>query len=574
MTSWRLPAVGTAAAAALLLTAGTAVAAPADPDRCRWYAAAIRLAGSLEDETARRADDVRAELASQGITADSELPTECRGSAEPRPPVDRDSTGANTGRPGGAGGTGSAGQQLEVDGREFTRGGERFFWLGDTAWSLFVNLDRAETERYLDTRAEQGFTVIQAVAIFPQAGGPGPNQYGDSPFGSGLDDLTVTDGAQPDDDAQYDYWDHVNYVVEEAGARGLVVGILPVWADTQAGSLVTTGNAAAYGEFLGARFGGADNVVWIMGGDAPADGVEDVWRELAAGIEVGGGDQPMTYHPRGDQSSTEWFGGDDWIDFHMVQGGHCLRYDVRTRLLGQTYAAGKPFLDGEPIYEDHPYCWDNPPEGYSTDLDVRRDAWWAVLGGAAGHTYGHHAVWQFLADGRGASLGGRGSWTEALGFPAAGQMRHVRALIESRPRLEPTNELLADEGSGAARIVAASDAAGTTLVAYTAAGRPVALDLSGMTGSQVQPSWYDPRTGESTELDPVGTNSGAEFAPPDNEDWVLVVDAADLPRPGGTTRTGPTGGAEPGQADQPRTSDRAPAREQDEGSRAGQEEQR
>ena len=42
--------------------------------------------------------------------------------------------------------------------------GDPFFYLGDTAWELFHRLDREEADYYLETRAEQGFTVIQAVA--------------------------------------------------------------------------------------------------------------------------------------------------------------------------------------------------------------------------------------------------------------------------------------------------------------------------------------------------------------------------------------------------------------------------
>ena len=164
----------------------------------------------------------------------------------------RDEQAAEEEPSGGAAPAGAIG----VDGRTFTRAGEPFFWLGDTAWSLFVNLTRAETEDYLETRAEQGFAVIQAVAIFPQAGGPGPNQYGDSPFGSDLGDLAVTEGAAGDSTEQgeerYDYWDHVDFAVEQAAERGLVMAILPVWADTQVRELVTEDNAGAYGEFLGA----------------------------------------------------------------------------------------------------------------------------------------------------------------------------------------------------------------------------------------------------------------------------------------------------------------------------------
>jgi hypothetical protein len=418
---------------------------------------------------------------------------------------------------------------IGVDGRTFTRGGEPFFWLADTAWSLFVNLTRSETEDYLDTRADQGFTVIQAVAIFPQAGGPGPDQYGDSPYGTGLGDLTVTEAdSSRAGEEQYDYWDHVDFVVEQAARRGLVMAVLPVWADTQVGSLVTEDNAAAYGRFLGRRYGSAPNVVWVMGGDAPAGGAEGVWSALADGIRAGGGNQLMTYHPRGDQTSVTWFDGADWIGFHMLQGGHCLRYDVRAGLLRQTYAAGLPFVDGEPIYEDHPYCW-RPEDGFSTALDVRRDAYWAVLGGAAGHTYGHHAVWQFLAAGRTPELGARGTWTEALTSPAAGQMQNVRALVESRPRVEPA-DVVADPGSGAGRIQAAIAADGSTLMAYTAAGREVTVDLGALTGTSAQPWWFDPRTGEATRLDPVDRGDSVTFTPPaaegDEADWVLVVDDA------------------------------------------------
>ncbi|TQM14730.1 DUF4038 domain-containing protein [Pseudonocardia kunmingensis] len=465
------------------------------------------------------------------VVAVAALTTVLRGPESARPAATwecagSDDSAAVSGSVVGAGHEACTPGALAVDGRTFTRGGEPFFWLGDTAWSLFVNLTRAETEEYLDARAAQGFTVVQAAAVFPQAGGPGPNQYGDSPHGTGLDDLAVTPGDEGEE--QYDYWDHVDFVVAQAAERGLVLAVLPVWADGQVGELLTEENAGAYGEFLGHRYGGAGNVVWVLGGDAPADGVEGVWQALADGIREGGGTQPATYHPRGDQTSVTWFDGDERIGFHMLQGGHCLRYDVRAELVAQTYAAGLPFVDGEPIYEDHPYCW-RPADGYSTAQDVRRDAYWSVLGGAAGHTYGHHAVWQFLAGGRSPELHARGTWPEALRSPGAEQMQNVRALAESRPRVEPA-AVVADPGEGAGRIQAAVAADGSTLMAYTAAGREVALDPGVLSGTTLQPWWFDPRTGDAVRLDPVENSGPATFTPPagegDEADWVLVVDDA------------------------------------------------
>ena len=43
--------------------------------------------------------------------------------------------------------------------------GKPFFYLADTAWELFHRLDRKDAAEYLKTRAAQGYTVVQAVAL-------------------------------------------------------------------------------------------------------------------------------------------------------------------------------------------------------------------------------------------------------------------------------------------------------------------------------------------------------------------------------------------------------------------------
>jgi len=54
--------------------------------------------------------------------------------------------------------------KVSDDGRHFMDAqGEPFFWLGDTAWPLFVNYSPKEAESYLENRAAKGFTVIQGV---------------------------------------------------------------------------------------------------------------------------------------------------------------------------------------------------------------------------------------------------------------------------------------------------------------------------------------------------------------------------------------------------------------------------
>jgi hypothetical protein len=83
---------------------------------------------------------------------------------------------------------------------------------------------------YLDKRAAEKFTVIQAVAVAELDGMSRPNSQGDLPFvDRNPAKPAVTPGANPNNAEQYDYWDHVEFIVDEANRRGLYVGFLPTW---------------------------------------------------------------------------------------------------------------------------------------------------------------------------------------------------------------------------------------------------------------------------------------------------------------------------------------------------------
>ena len=87
------------------------------------------------------------------------------------------------------------------------KNGKPFFWLGDTDWELFHRLNREEAAEFLEIRKQQGFNVIQAVALAEFQGLHQPNRYGDIPLIN--DDpaqLATTPGNDPNDSEQYDYW--------------------------------------------------------------------------------------------------------------------------------------------------------------------------------------------------------------------------------------------------------------------------------------------------------------------------------------------------------------------------------
>ena len=208
------------------------------------------------------------------------------------PPADGDAAPTADGD-GAPSADGATGLRVTGDQRALEReDGTPFFYLGDTAWELFHRLNREEAIRYLDNRTSKGFTVIQAVALAELDGLNTPNPYGFTPL---VDNDPARPNVKPGPDN--DYWDHVDWVIDAANDRGLVIGLLPTWGDKWnlkwgVGPVVfTPENAERYGEWLGHRYHEKD-VIWIVGGDRPLE--EEVHggivQAMARGIRRSDGD--------------------------------------------------------------------------------------------------------------------------------------------------------------------------------------------------------------------------------------------------------------------------------------------
>jgi hypothetical protein len=421
--------------------------------------------------------------------------------------------------------------------------GTPFFYLGDTAWELFHRLNREEADRYLRDRAGKGFTVVQAVAIAELDGHTVPNPYGHLP-------LVELDPARPavQEGPANDYWDHVDFVVDRANALGLAVGFLPTWGRywhdpvKDGRPLFTRENAAVYGEWLGRRYRDRD-LLWILGGDRRVENDEQraVIEAMAAGLRRGdGGAHLITFHPPGGSGSAQWFHDADWLDFNMRQNGHVAEFTGRYDQTRGDYdrTPVKPVLDGEPLYEDHPLAFNAKNLGHSVAADVRRPLYWDLFGGACGHTYGHHSVWQLWQPGRSPVNGPLLPWLAALDQPGAAQMQHGRRLVESRPfltRLPDDGVIVAEAvptavpGAGRYRFAATRDEAGSYAMVYAPAGRPFSVRMATITGPTVRAWWFDPRTGQATAIGHFPNRGEHRFNPPqpgEELDWVLVLDDA------------------------------------------------
>ncbi len=417
--------------------------------------------------------------------------------------------------------------------------GDPFFWLGDTGWLLFTKLNRTEAQKYLANRQQKGYNVIQVMVLDTVAA---VNAYGDSALvGMNVSEPLTTPGHSYEDPLEYDYWDHVDYIIDEAAERGIYMAMVPIWGiNVKAGS-VNIHQATDYATWLANRYKSRANIIWINGGDIKGSDSTSIWEMIGNTINELDTNHLITFHPRGRTQSSTWFHDALWLDFNMFQSGH-RRYDQDDTELNYgednwRYAQSdynrlpvKPTIDGEPSYEAIPQGLHDTLQPYWSDNDVRRYAYWSVFSGSFGHTYGHNDVMQMHKPGdTKTDFGPKDYWFNSIDDPGAGQMIHLKNLILSRPFFEriPDQSLIAGE-NGERYNYQAATRGGNYAFIYTYNGRNIKANLDVFTAEKIEAAWFNPRDGKQTRLDEFDNTGIVEFDPPgepeDGNDWVLVLD--------------------------------------------------
>jgi len=421
---------------------------------------------------------------------------------------------------------------ISPNGHMIERDGNPFFYLGDTAWLLFSRLTQEEGQTYLLNRALKGFTVIQATLIHSE-------NYA-NPLGQKA--LLAEDFSRPDRDSGY--WQGVLQLVRYAASLGLTMALLPSWGSFAKEGKLNPDNAESYARFLSEIFGNEENVIWLLGGDVRGDAVAETFGILGKTLKTLCPGQLISFHPFGRCDSSFWFHGEDWLDFHMFQSGH---RDYEQRILNEwddnavfygednyRYAEidwalphPKPTLDGEPSYEQIPHGLHDPSQPYWQAADVRRYAYWSLLSGSCGHTYGDNAIMQFHTGGIGA-YGVKQTWQEALHNPGSGQMRHAKRLMQSiawdtgRPCPEIFPEPQKERHGYHPALL--TDRA---LAVYEYEGQSFSLNLTLIPFPRLAAFWMDPISGALSALGSIEKSSSFQFTPPDRKDrvndWVLIL---------------------------------------------------
>lgn len=378
--------------------------------------------------------------------------------------------------------------------------GVPFFLVGDAAWSIITALTKAEAEQYLDERRRRGFNTILVNLIEHKFNGP-RNREGHLPF------TTPGDFATPNPA----YFDHAGWVLKKAGEKGFLVLVAPCYlgyAGTDEGwfdEVLANGvdKSRAYARYVADRYRSLDNLIWVLGGDRePGPALPHV-QAMAEEFQRHDERHLRTAHLAPEISTRDIFVRDAWVDFNLTYTyglvhAMVLRDYYRTPVM--------PTVMIESYYEGE--------HGSKPDW-IRRQAYGAILNGAAGQVMGNRPVWLFDP-----------GWRKALDSPGAESIRHLRNLFLSLPWhvLVPDFSLVASgQGNpyGQHFVSAARSPDGRLALIYIPSQRYVTIDTTVMMEPRIPAWWFDPRSGRVAAIGALPRGQRTKLRPPFRGDWIL-----------------------------------------------------
>lgn len=258
-----------------------------------------------------------------------------------------------------------------------------------------------------------------------------------------------------------------------------------------------------------------------MGGDNDPKGDREGIVAMAEGLYfTAPKHQLITYHASPPHSSTDLFQYAPWLGFSFIYTywrekptewvTHDLQPHVYEAALREWSKSDiMPFVLGESQYEGSGIK-DND---MGSPAIVRRQAYWTLLSGGAGHAYGSD-IWYFPS-----------FWRDIMRYPGAYQMGHVIKFFESIPwwMLVPDvrhQAVVAGYGDWAKPnyVTTAVSEDKKLLVSYIPAIQPLQIDFNYLSGESFTAMWYNPVTGKN-EKEFMLTKKGVQrLSPPYGDD--------------------------------------------------------
>jgi len=406
--------------------------------------------------------------------------------------------------------------------------------MGDTAWALYTDNaaekhDHTAAMRYIDARASQGFNVLHSMLQAESGwGNNGGLPWNDIP----------TEKMNPA------YWQEVDNRLAQANRKGIVCGLSLAWGDkrkVEPFAWRRFPNVEArkrYARYVAARFGAFD-VYFIVSGEwhgeirTRGSTEEEVRKEF---IEIGNSlheadpqGRMVAIHPMTRGGSVREFNAASWMAFGDYQQNYS---DLHARIR-QSTVAGKPVVNAEYGYHLRDQTGDGVPDkDNSTSLEAIRHATWDIVmaGGYVvtgfGTTYfgGNRDPGPFDLD-----AAKNKPWEAQIGYIKKAftgldwwkLASHDELLKCSKARGNDRHEL--NHIAPPVTTYWCLAEPGKQYILY-ARGLAQSLELSlGPAATSLKAQQFNPRTGESKILDFAPHDGRFEYQPPDEQDWVVVL---------------------------------------------------
>ena len=409
------------------------------------------------------------------------------------------------------------------------------FVVGDDAFDLAVMLNSAQVSTYLNDRASRGFNAIWVGAadnVFQST--PPKDFFGNSPFDG--PDFTNEDA---------NYWANVDSVVSQASSSGITVFLQPFFVGNGPGagyysSVLNSSDAviSAYGTFMGNRYKGYNNIVWLLGGDSlpSVAGLYQKLNDVGAAIAAADPNHLITLEAC-EQCVLNGYNSVQAYQANPTTVPSWLNLNWAYPQLTTTVAAAQNAYTQTPFLP--PLCGENfyELEHSLTELNVRFEQYSEVLSGCyVGRIFGNGAIWSFDSpNGSTCCTGGSPNWQTELSSPGSVSQQYQGRLFSSRehwllvPDINHT-VVTAGYGSGLTVTTTARTSDGQTIIAYIPNGNAttitVAMNQITSSTNTVQGWWFNPTTAATTNMGTFPNSGTQNFTPPDSNDWVLVLDDA------------------------------------------------
>lgn len=403
--------------------------------------------------------------------------------------------------------------------------------LGDSAWSLIVNLTEAQAATYFADRAAHGYNSV-LISLFA-----GPGAFGQANFATydGIIPFTTPGNIGTPNPA---YFQRVDDMINLAASYGLCVFLDPIenygWETTFENSGVAA--CTAFGQYLGNRYASFRNIVWSHGNDYqdwPA--ADSVFLAIINGIKSVDSNHIHTIELNYNNSAT--FDDSNYNPPVMNVDFAYTYFPSYAEVLHCYETCSVPTILGETIYEQESHG--------STDSgtveNVRRQMWWAFTSGASGYLYGSAWTDSF-----------KSGWQSNLDTPGALQLNYLANILgplEWRNLVPDTSHALVTAGyetpypypgntTGSAvgtldtnnYVTASLTPDGLFGIAYLPSTTTITVKMTNFAGP-VTAIWVDPSSGvQSTAPGSPFKNSGSnQFTSPGNtsdgmSDWVILFE--------------------------------------------------